>query len=61
MNKKERDLVENSQCPFCKSHQIEGDHVHVEAGEAWQEVSCLDCDRIWSEIYTLSYIEEIEP
>ena len=40
-----------SQCPFCKSQDIEGDSIQVEGPETWQEVSCQRCDGNWTEIY----------
>lgn len=50
-------LAKNSQCVHCKSDQIEGGHVAVEAGEAWQYVQCLDCRQSWTEIYTMTTVE----
>jgi transposase-like protein len=40
-------------CPFCKSDQIEGEHIEVDAGGAFQDVSCLGCDRTWTDYYIL--------
>lgn len=53
--------AQESRCPYCGHDQVEGDHVQIESGEAWQQVSCDDCDRRWYEIYTLTRIGEIDP
>jgi DNA uptake protein ComE-like DNA-binding protein len=41
-------------CPFCKSQDIEGQEVNINAGSAWQEVSCNQCSQEWQDIYTLN-------
>jgi len=40
-------------CPFCKSEAIEGSRVEVDAGTAWQEMRCHDCERMWQDDYKL--------
>ena len=44
-------------CPFCKSPDISGGQVQVEGTEAWQEVSCSDCDERWRDVYKLAFVE----
>lgn len=43
-------------CPFCGSSAIEGEHIEIVDREAIQEMSCIDCDSVWFDIYKLSYI-----
>ena len=38
-------------CPACGSSQIEGGSVSIEDREAIQEVSCLYCKAVWTEVY----------
>ena len=38
-------------CPACGSTQIEGGSVSIEDREAIQEVSCLYCKAVWTEVY----------
>ena len=45
-------------CPFCNSHQIEGDSFQSDGKHVWQSVECLDCDKTWDDIYTLTDVEE---
>lgn len=44
----------NGECPFCKSINIEGDSFDMDSCTAWQKVYCIDCNKEWKEIYTLS-------
>lgn len=44
-------------CPYCKSPDITGDHVEVDAGHATQEVTCDNCHAEWRDVYTLTHIE----
>ena len=47
-------------CPYCQSDQIEGDGVEVDAGRAWQEMFCPNCEKSWTDRYTLTSIEYVE-
>lgn len=40
-------------CPFCGGSEIEGAEVNIDEGGAYQEVSCLDCNAVWSDNYDL--------
>jgi DNA-directed RNA polymerase subunit RPC12/RpoP len=44
-------------CPFCRTWDIVGGPVEVEAGKAWQHVTCSDCGAEWRDDYTLSGME----
>ena len=48
-------------CPFCGSSQIEGQAVEIDAGQALQPMACLECDRGWTDVYTLQEVQEVEP
>jgi len=47
-------------CPYCDSLDIKGGFVQIDAGSAWQEIECLDCGKLWKDIYRLVDIEEDE-
>jgi formate dehydrogenase maturation protein FdhE len=47
-------------CPFCKSPDITGGSVDIDGREAWQEVSCNECPGEWRDVYTLSFVEDVE-
>jgi len=49
-----------AKCPFCKSDSIEGGSIDVDGNETWQKVRCLDCDRVWNDLYKLYDVEEVE-
>lgn len=40
-------------CPVCKSQNIVGDSFESDAGIAWQEIGCDDCEANWVDNYTL--------
>ena len=40
-------------CPYCESSQIEGGSIEIDGQQAWQKVSCLDCEKDWDDIYNL--------
>lgn len=46
-----------TRCPFCGSQSIEGDSFEVDAGGAAQEVGCNNCDKTWTDVYTLTKYE----
>jgi len=45
-------------CPNCGHPDVEGGCVEVDAGSAWQKLSCSECDAEWVDIYTLTGVEE---
>jgi len=40
-------------CPFCGAGHIQGGFVQIEAGKAFQEMSCTECERRWKDVYQL--------
>ncbi|HOX57864.1 MAG TPA: hypothetical protein PLC99_13335 [Verrucomicrobiota bacterium] len=47
-------------CPHCRGEDIEGGPVDISAGEATQEVTCLECEAVWHDVYTLTGVESVE-
>jgi len=47
-------------CPYCKSDQIEGGSLDFHGKQISQKVMCLDCEKYWHGIYTLTDVEEDE-
>lgn len=43
-----------TKCPHCESTHLVGGSVDVDRGNAFQEVSCLDCGRSWIDEYILT-------
>lgn len=41
-------------CPFCGGGNIEGGPVEIDGGDAWQEITCADCEADWTDHYTLT-------
>ncbi len=57
---KEHYLTHSAHCPFCGSDDILGEHVTIDCGGAYQEVSCIQCKRRWYDTYTLTSVEEAD-
>ena len=38
-------------CPFCRSPQIEGGPVEIDARGARQTMTCLACGRTWQDVH----------
>lgn len=47
-------------CPYCRSENITGSSIEVDAGGASQEIYCSDCTHCWYDTYTLTGYEAIE-
>ena len=47
-------------CPVCGSNQIEGGPFEADSSTAYQEVTCLDCDSGWNDIYNLVGYGDLE-
>ena len=46
-------------CPYCNSGDLKAlGRPSTDDGRATQDVQCLDCGKIWTDVYTLSDIEE---
>ena len=40
-------------CPYCAAESNQGGFIQVEAGEAFQDMSCSQCDGKWQDVYRL--------
>lgn len=49
-----------SVCPFCSSTNLSGGEFDMGNGQVWQNIVCNGCKKEWSDIYTLTSIEEFE-
>jgi transposase-like protein len=47
-------------CPYCGSDQLQYGNEDLEAGAVYQRVSCLRCNRRWTDSYTLTNLIEDE-
>ena len=47
-------------CPCCNSSDVSGGQVQVDAGIAWQEVTCYDCGAGWNDQYALTGYQLVE-
>ena len=43
-------------CPFCGSHDIEGQFVETNEGRATQPMKCNQCGEDWMDYYRLVYV-----
>jgi len=50
----------NHKCPYCHSTNISGWRIETDDGEAYQPITCNECEKSWNDLYTLTGIEEIE-
>lgn len=41
-------------CPFCSSGNLEGDSFEIDNGIAPQAITCTDCRKEWTDVYTLT-------
>lgn len=41
-------------CPFCGSTDINGGQVEIDAGTACQPVDCSECEKEWTDTYSLT-------
>ena len=42
-----------AKCPYCGSPHLQGGFVEIEAGRAYQDVACLQCNKAWIDSYKL--------
>ena len=47
-------------CPVCRSKQITGHSVVIDAGYASQEITCNECGSSWHDIYKLIGYNNLE-
>lgn len=61
-DKQKKDYVDDLgiHCPYCDSDDIWGDDWDFGTGEFWQTIKCRECGKKWTDVYTLSAIEERE-
>lgn len=48
-------------CPVCHSQDIEGGAVEIDAGTAYQAVTCHECEAEWSDVYRLVGYDNLKP
>ena len=54
LDKKRHEKKIGLSCPSCGSSSIQGGFVEIEAGRAYQEMSCTECDATWRDVYELT-------
>ena len=60
MTNKEYVDDEGAKCPACKSTDLQGDSIHIEATHAYQPVACGNCGASWVDEYDLTGYAELE-
>lgn len=60
--KQQSEYIENggNACPFCGEGNFDCGSIDIEAGFAFQNLRCSNCNRSWHDIYTLTGVEEEE-
>ena len=53
-------LVSPYLCPYCESDEISLGKVNADINRAVQNISCRQCKKRWTNIYTLAQVEEDE-
>lgn len=52
--KSQREYIRtSSRCPCCDDSNVEGGFVEIDAGAAWQNVTCINCSFSWTDNYKL--------
>jgi hypothetical protein len=50
-----------SYCPYCQSEDsLYFSSIEIEQNQAYQDVSCHNCGKMWADVYILTTIAEIE-
>ena len=44
-------------CPYCGGDALGGE-ITIETGVVFQEMSCLDCEQRWRDVYYLDHVSE---
>lgn len=44
-------------CPKCGNHMLMGSIVQVKSGQAWQDITCDDCEIVFRDLYKLIGVE----
>ena len=60
MSKSSKEYTDDrgTKCPYCDSDNISAGHFEPETFNA--DVACLDCKKVWTEIYKLVGYEELK-
>lgn len=53
-------LADSGKCPFCQAKSLEGGEVQCEGDKHYQNIVCAECDAEWTDVYTLSGIDELD-
>lgn len=51
--------AEGTTCPFCEFDQIEGGSISVEGNNTFQDMSCLNCQKKWRDVWARHSFYEI--
>ena len=60
MDKKAYIESKGAMCPFCRAESIQGGFIRIEAGKAFQEMGCTECEGSWEDVYQLVDVISIE-
>lgn len=52
--------TKGTRCPCCNSEELSGSSIDVVEGEAFQEMSCVNCEAMWKDVYRLVGYDELE-
>lgn len=52
-------LKNPTQCPYCKSKEIEAAQLQVDTNIAWNDVECQSCGKQWRDLYSLTGAEDL--
>lgn len=60
MTKKQKKdyLKDSTRCPYCHSDNIASDNIQADGIMVYSNVECSDCGKSWSDIFTLTNVEE---
>lgn len=46
-----------NRCPHCRSNNISGRHIETDDASAWRVVECEDCEKSWTEVFTMTSMD----
>lgn len=49
-----------AKCPVCRSPELDGGSVEIDAGTAWQKVGCNSCNAEWTDQYQLTGYTDLQ-